>query len=575
MKRIVLTVVITTILMVGILGGVTFGISGLSQNENKSEEKIAEEELDLLPEDGKKEDYDLSKAEPITAEGNHALLLNLDEIPLSKVYDTSVSLERSKLLDKKKRGVDATSDTPMFAWDPYGTNHLSLYAYFETTENVSIRYTIRVEDEKIPDFTRTLKNDGTDNLTRKHQYQITGFVPGKTNYMIWNMYNKSGKLVGTKIFSIEVPNLASKARIQLDKTKGEELTKEQQTNGLYYLLGEKYIWLYDNSGVLRGEIPLEKSKTSQVLFQSNQMIYAIQKNAFAAVNSLGQVEEVYRFKGYSQEEFVYNGYGQILMIASKESKKRKTVSDIVLSLDLKTGKIEELLDFTELFPKILKQSQKGKNKKKTNLDWIGLNSLVSTSSDGVIVSSGTLSSIIRVNSINSAKPEISYIIGEESNWENTSYKKYLFDKQGQAELEEESQESAEEEERILQTEQEVEEVFSTQYHQSYIELENDSTLGEGMYYLYVFNSNKKPNSYWYKYLVDETNGLYSLEDSEEIPYCKEDGNFYSKGTNRIYTLSACKNFIERDKENKDICIFELPDTCTVVKKYDMKKFWYD
>lgn len=575
MKKIALTVVVTTILTVGVLGGITFGVSRLSQSESKSEKKIAAEELDLLPEDGKKEKYDLSKAEAVTAEGHKALLLNLNEIPLSKVYDTSVSLERKKLIDKKKRGVDATFETPMFAWNPYGTNNLSLYAYFETTEPVSVRYTIRVEDEKIPDFTRTLKNDGTDNLTRDHQYQITGFVPGKTNYMIWNMYNKSGKIVGTKIFSIEVPNLVSKAKVQLDSTAGEVLTKDKQANGLYYLLGEKYIRLYDNSGVLRGEIPLENAKTSQVLFQNNKMTYAIHKNAFASVNALGQVEEIFRFKGYSQEQFVYNGYGQIIMIASKDDKKRKTVSDIVLSLDLKTGETKELLDFTEIFPKVLKQAQKGKHKKKAKLDWIGLNSLVSTSSDGIIVSSEKQSSIIRVNSINSAKPEIKYIIGEEKNWEKTSYKKYLYEKQGQKELEEEAQANAEEGENILQTKPEVQEVFETQYHQSYMELENDSTLGEGMYYLYVFNSNTKPNSYWYQYLVDEANGLYNLEDSAEVPYCKENGNFYNKETNRIYTLPDTKSFIERDKENKDIRIFELPDTCAVVKKYDMKKFWYE
>ena len=454
MKKIVLTIVITTILTLGVLGGITFGLSRMNQSESKGEEKAAAEELDLLPEDGTKEEYDLAKAEP-------AEMLELDSIPLSKIYDTSVSSERRKLLDKKKRGIDAVFEKPMLVWNVYGTNNLSLYAYFEP---VSIRYTIRVEEDSIPDFTRTLKNEGKDNLTREHQYQITGFVPGKTNYMIWKMYNKSKKLVETKIFSIKVPDLQSKAKVQLVSKKGEELTEEKQANGFYYLLGEKYIWLYDNSGVLRGELPLEQSKTSQVLFQNNKMIYAIHKNAFASVNALGQVEDVWRFKGYNQERFVYNGYGQILMIASKDSKKRKTVSDLIVSLDLKTGKTKELLDFTEIFPKVLKNTQKGENKKKA--DWIGLNSLVSTSGDGIIVSSRNMSSIIRINSINSAKPEVKYIIGEESGWKKTPYKKYLYEKQGQSELEEQAQEEAAEEEKVLETQLEVPEVFPTHYQQT-------------------------------------------------------------------------------------------------------------
>ena len=126
MKKIVLTAIITSVVMLGTLGGITFGVSKFSQEESKNEEKIAAQELDLLPEDGKKEEYDLSKAESIQANGDKAMLLNLDEIPLSKVYNTAVSAERSKLLDKKKRGVDATFETPMFAWNPYGTNHLAL-----------------------------------------------------------------------------------------------------------------------------------------------------------------------------------------------------------------------------------------------------------------------------------------------------------------------------------------------------------------------------------------------------------------------------------------------------------------
>lgn len=573
MKKILMTVLITTVLMLGIMGGIIYSISKLYQKEASNKEKILSEELDLLPEGGSKKEYDLTKAEKITTEGGNPSMLSIDAIPLSKIYDTSVSEERSKLIEKKKRKSDYTFEAPMFVWNPYGTNDLSLYTYFETTEPVSIRYTIRIEDSEIPDFTRTLRNGETNNLARKHQYQISGFVPGKNNYMIWNMYNKSGKLVGTKIFSIEVPELASKADAQLSFKEGERLTKEKQTNGLYYVFGEKYIWLYDNSGILRGEIPMEASKSCQVLFQNNKIIYAINKNGFSAVNALGQVENVWRFEGYEQEEFVYNGYGQILMIATKEGKKRKTVSDTILSLDLKTGKTEEILDFTKIFPKVLKKEKQEKGKKK--LDWISLNSLVSVDSDGIIVSSEKLSSIIRINNMGSQKPSIQYIIGDKKYWKDTSYKKYLYEKQGQSELAEEVQATAEAAGGILQKDVNVPEIFPTQYGPSYLEVENNSTLEESAYYLYVFYRNSTPNSCWCKYLVDESTELYSIEDSIEVPYCKADGNFNDKESNRIYTLPSLGEFIERDKDNLDIRIFELPSSCLVVKKYDMKKFWYE
>ena len=42
-----------------------------------------------------------------------------------------------------------------------------------------VEYTIKVDDAEISDFTRILKNDAKDNLTKEHEYVLIGGVAGK------------------------------------------------------------------------------------------------------------------------------------------------------------------------------------------------------------------------------------------------------------------------------------------------------------------------------------------------------------------------------------------------------------
>ena len=76
---------------------------------------------------------------------------------------------------------DYSFENPLMIYNLYGTNLLSLNVYFDTDEASSLDYTISIDNEDIDDFSRTLKNNGEDNLTTNHEYQIIGFVPGYTN----------------------------------------------------------------------------------------------------------------------------------------------------------------------------------------------------------------------------------------------------------------------------------------------------------------------------------------------------------------------------------------------------------
>ena len=74
---------------------------------------------------------------------------------------------------------DYTADKPLIIYNPYGTNNNSVNIYFKTEKPSSVSYTVKVDG--FNDFTRTLKNNGDDNYTTNHSYQLIGFILGYTN----------------------------------------------------------------------------------------------------------------------------------------------------------------------------------------------------------------------------------------------------------------------------------------------------------------------------------------------------------------------------------------------------------
>ena len=170
MKKILSKVLITSLIMAVILGGISFVLYQRSQDLQDAKQQRAEEELDLITEDTRKEAYERRKTTEIVLDSKKS-------VSPEKVYNGNYTEEQNLVVKKNKKKNLYDFESPMWIWDLYGTNHLSLYTYFKTTEEAYIRYTIQVKDDTIPNFTRTLNNDEEGNLTREHEYQITGFVP--------------------------------------------------------------------------------------------------------------------------------------------------------------------------------------------------------------------------------------------------------------------------------------------------------------------------------------------------------------------------------------------------------------
>ena len=555
MKKIVRTILFTMIIMTVLMGGICYWAYGKSQEIQEKEQESQLRELDIFIEGQRKE---------VVEERNITKLdIPMKNLESNVVYQEAFSQGKTKEVDKQKKKFLYDFESPLFIWNLYGTNQLSMYMYFKSTEASLIRYTIQVEDDTIPNFTRTLYNGEQGNATRRHEYQMIGFVPGCENIILIEMLDKKGEILNKKYFSIQVPKTGSGAKTKLTVSSGR--SDQLMSNGLFTVFGEKYLWLYDNSGVLRGEIPLSGATSQTVHIEGEKLYYGIDHNRIVKVGKLGQVEMVYSLGKYKQyQEFVYNGYGDLWILATKEGKQNKSVRDTVISLSLDDKKVKELFCMDELLPKMMKKASRPKGEKKLN--WIDLNGITRVSSDEVLVSSKELSTMFKIVKINSRFPRISYLIAEEQIWKNTDYEKKLLNKLGQKEID--AAQQAAQENSVIDL-GEAKEVFQGNFGQTWLECRSSSELTEGQYYVYVWDSNygnsptrkdikwKKFDgigtsnsdaklSYLKKYLVDENQATYDLVENKELTYTNSQGSAYFIGEHRVDNIGNQKKYAEYD-----------------------------
>ena len=177
----------------------------------------------------------------------------------------------------------------------------------------------------------------------EHEYQILGLVPGMKNYITLAMYNSDDELSEKQTFSIDIPASPSGASAALTAQKGR--SKVTITNGLYVLFQDekaksKAILMYDNSGILRSEIPLCDNIAKNFMHIYDTMTYAVSSSKIVQMNALGQVIKAVDLTGYKQSgEFAYDGYGNLYVIATPLQKNASPKSKI-LEVELESGKVD-------------------------------------------------------------------------------------------------------------------------------------------------------------------------------------------------------------------------------------------
>ncbi len=447
-------------------------------------------------------------------------------------------------IDKKLSTTLYTPEAPLVYYNPFGTNLRSANIYFTTEQASSVTYTISVEDQTIPAFTRQLENGEENGVTTNHAYQLVGFIPDMDNTVTLTFYNKDGAEIGKNSFVIAIPKVETAAEQKLTVEEVKDVEDNELTDGLFSVFyGRRNgqlvnIDLYDNDGILRGELYVDGYRTDRILFIDGYLYYSVDEDKIVKVNRLGQAEKIYQLGQYEMHhDMAYQEDRNSFVILANDTK-QDTVEDMLIELNLETGEVSKLIDLKDILPEAYEKAVLPKGDKK--LDWAHVNAIQFIEDDSVALSFRELSSIVKIGNIFD-KPELEYILSDKNVWEGTSYESYVYDKVGD---------------------------FTAQAGQhsiTYVPGEK-----EGEYTMYLFNNNMtysgtrrdidwsgytlaqvpedERSSYYYEYKINENDKTFELVDSFEVPYSGYVSSVQQVGDNQVICSGAQKLFGEYDSE---------------------------
>ena len=265
----------------------------------------------------------------------------------TNIYTKAYQKETDQQLAKWKTKQKYTVKDPLLVMNPYGTNTGALYFYGTSSKEVTVKCTVWAEGKD--DYSYTLKNNS--GKKDEQEFLITGLVPGKTNQVVLTFYDKDQNIYYKEAFQVttaadsEVPAISS-------LKSGSGTTK--LSRGLFAMLGHDKtdnanIYLYDNSGTSRGKIPLNSYRSDRLLFIDGQMAYSYEEDKIALVNGLGKVTKTYSIDGYElHHDFAYDEESQKILCLVND-KNKDTIEDVLIALDVKTGKVEKLIELKKLY----------------------------------------------------------------------------------------------------------------------------------------------------------------------------------------------------------------------------------
>lgn len=482
-------------------------------------------------------------------------------------------------IEKKiaKEAKKATFDAPFIIYNPYGTNTCAVNVYYTTKEATSMEYTISVDEEGIPDFTRTAYSGQETGTTKTHEYQIIGLIPNEVNTVTMRSKNSEGEVVDEYTFTLTMEGLVTDSQSKLEITEGD--STQEISEGLYAVLGHDKaynanVYIYDNDGIIRSELPLRGYRSDRLLFIDDTMVYSYDFNKLVFVNSVGKIVRKINLGNYElHHDFEYDEINNTILLLANELG-TDTIEDVIIRVDLEDGAVTKLVDMKDLIPEakaMAIEPEEGNTYGGDELDWIHLNALDIIDGKDLILSSREYSTIIRLNNVYE-QPEIAYFISDETVWNGTAYEDYMLDKVGD---------------------------FVSQAGQHTVTYFEDPSLPDNQYYLYMFNNNYKgartrpdfdwsayvgagtyskgDNSYLYQYLVDEENGAYELVKKVALPYSSivSSTQYYKDNLVTSSGMSHCFN--EYDSEGKLIREYKYTAEKYAyrVLKYSFDSFWFE
>ena len=330
-------------------------------------------------------------------------------------YDLEVQQRLEGALESVKQSMDWTVITPLAVLNPYGTGSNGLYLYFTTELDTQVSYTVHVDDPEVPDFTATAADASGEEYARTHEFQLIGLVPGETNEVTLTITGSWGKTRQVVTFTVDMPETTSGYDTRLTVTDGT--STQEQAEGLFTMMRVNghlgYGFFFDDAGVLRYEMVLEGFGLDRILFDGNEIVTCVSSTKLARINGLGQVTQVYDLGNFElHHDIGFGAEGEVLALAEEIG--AETVEDRLLSIDLETGEVTELIDFSQLMESYFSTTRPvGPSDaffwQAGEWDWLHLNSVqYMPEDDSVIVSSRETSALIKVTGVRS-DPQVDWL----------------------------------------------------------------------------------------------------------------------------------------------------------------------
>ena len=195
-----------------------------------------------------------------------------------------------------------------------------------------------------------------------------------------------------------------------------------------------YGFFFDDAGVLRYEMVLEGFGLDRILFDGNEIVTCVSSTKLARINGLGQVTQVYDLGNFElHHDIGFGAEGEVLALAEEIG--AETVEDRLLSIDLETGEVTELIDFSQLMESYFSTTRPVGPLRRVLLAGGRMGLAASDSvqympeDDSVIVSSRETSALIKVTGVRS-DPQVDWLAGDERVWEGTEYEDLCLTQEG-------------------------------------------------------------------------------------------------------------------------------------------------
>ena len=327
-----------------------------------------------------------------------------------EVANTVSLVENQEVLEKSFKSEGYTIDSPNIIVNPYEISPLTALVIFETEEEVAPTVTIVGKDEHTT-FTYQFASNTV------HYLPIYGLYADSENEVIIEFENVR------KEFTIKTDALPDDFVIPTSV----DADKSELGNELYFFTPSSngYTCCYDVNGDVRWYLTINalweinRLDNGHLLVSTERLINSpYYMSGLYEMDLLGKIyKEISLEGGYHHDYFLMDN-GNLLVASNDFYNDAGTVEDIIVEVDMNSGKIVKTWDLKNIL-----NMEDGKSENWTDYDWFHNNSVWYDKNTNSITLSGRHQDAV-IN-IDYDTGSLNWIIGDSTNW-SSEYQKYFF-----------------------------------------------------------------------------------------------------------------------------------------------------